>query len=55
MSCFLEWQKIVEVAQRASDESIGANWKVNSRNLDLIYELTRDIEKRIGVDGGSDD
>jgi len=50
MSCVLEWEKLAEIAQRASSESVGAKAKVNSKNIELCQSILYKIAKRIGAE-----
>lgn len=46
MSCTIEWERVIEAAQKGRDDSVGANWKQNEENLMRVADLLFDIAKK---------
>ena len=46
MSCYFEWDRVVQIALRARDESIGADHRVTSRNINATMTELYNIAKR---------
>lgn len=49
MSCQPLWERVIEIAEQARKEALGADPATNARNTDLVRSELNQIDKQCGT------